>query len=184
MVGVFGTGTIWCTRCCIPGFSSLLQKSSYSSLSPAFFFTSTTTREGVSSNISAQIVSGPLTPSLVPSRLTRQSFFRTAKLFTFAISSNFVIMPDIGSLEMNLTSSPFSSNSPDKLNPLENDMMSNALRLAGRGSGPRSLWRSSNDDVAGQDTTDASDSDPESSPSTSCGDGDGGGGGKGLVGVG
>lgn len=145
-------------------------------LIPRLLFTSTTTREEVSSNISAPIVSGPLTPSLVPSRLTRQSFFRTAKLFTFAISSNFVIISGMGSLEMNLTSSPFSSNSPDKLNPLENEMISKALRLAGRGSGPRTLWRSSNEDVAGQDTTDESDSDPESSPSAaSCGGGGGNG---------
>lgn len=75
----------------------------------------------------------------------------------------------MGSAETNLTSSPFSSNNPDKLNPLENDMISNALRLAGRGSDPRDLWLSSDNTEAGQDEIDESDSDPESSPSTFCG---------------
>jgi hypothetical protein len=37
------------------------------------------------------IINGPFSLSLVPSKLTRQSFRRTTKLFTFAISSNFVI---------------------------------------------------------------------------------------------
>ncbi|BAS74441.1 Os01g0759550 [Oryza sativa Japonica Group] len=125
----------------------MLQKSSYSSLSPAFLFTSTTTREGVSSNISAPMVRGPLTPSRVPSMLTRQSFLRTVKLLTFAISSSFFTMSDMGSPDTNLISFPLSSNSPDKLNPFENDMISNALRLAGRGSDPRTLWLSPVDNV-------------------------------------
>lgn len=177
--GISGTEAVWCTRCCIPGFNSLSQKSSYSSLSPAFIFTSTTTRLGVSSNTSAPIVNGPFSLSLVPSRLTRQSFRRIAKLLTFAISSNFVIIVCMGCAETNLTSLPRSSNNPDKLNPLENDMISNAFRLTGRVRDPRGRLLSSDDNVAGQDATDESDSHPESSPSSSCCGGGGGGGGGG-----
>ncbi|RDX63732.1 hypothetical protein CR513_57801, partial [Mucuna pruriens] len=65
---------------CNAGLNSELQNFSYSALSPPFFLTSTTTKEGVNSKISAAMVKGPFTPSLQPSKLTLQSFFLTVKL--------------------------------------------------------------------------------------------------------
>uniref|UniRef100_A0A0A9EX68 Uncharacterized protein n=1 Tax=Arundo donax TaxID=35708 RepID=A0A0A9EX68_ARUDO len=74
----------------------------------------------------------------------------------------------MGCAETNRTSLPRSSNKPDKLNPLENDMISNAFRLTGRVRDPMGRLLSSDDNVAGQDATDESDSHPDSSPSSSC----------------
>uniref|UniRef100_A0A0A9CW75 Uncharacterized protein n=1 Tax=Arundo donax TaxID=35708 RepID=A0A0A9CW75_ARUDO len=81
----------------------------------------------------------------------------------------------MGCAETNLTSLPRSSNNPDKLNPIENDMISNAFRLTGRVRDPTGRLLSSDDNVAGQDATDESDSHPDSS-SSFFGGGSGGGG--------
>ncbi|MFS8026071.1 hypothetical protein Hanom_Chr16g01482711 [Helianthus anomalus] len=116
-----------------PGLSSRSKNSSYSILSPPFFFTSTTLKLGVNSNISTTIVNGPFTPSRDPSKLTRKSFFRTLNLTTFAISSSFDIIVETDAPVTNRDSSPPSSNKPDKLNPLENEIKSNAFKLAGLG---------------------------------------------------
>lgn len=99
-----------------------------------FLFTSTITNFGVNSNTSAAIVNGPFTPSRDPSKLTLQSFFLTVKLTNFAISSNFDIIFDTGALDTNLASSPPSSNNPERSNPGENEIISNAFKLAGLGS--------------------------------------------------
>uniref|UniRef100_A0A0D9Y504 Uncharacterized protein n=1 Tax=Oryza glumipatula TaxID=40148 RepID=A0A0D9Y504_9ORYZ len=98
------------------------------------FFTSTTKKDGVTSKISASIASCPFLPSLDPWSFTSPSCFFTLKLSVSAICSSFDTIADAGFCVMNRESAFCSlsfSNRPDRSNPLEREMMSNAFKLTG-----------------------------------------------------
>ncbi|KAF5469535.1 hypothetical protein F2P56_013599 [Juglans regia] len=115
------------------GRSSLLQNWLYSRVSPLSFFTSTTRNVGVMAKISAAMASFPLRPLSWPCSLTLDSLFVTLNLPSLAAtSSSFDITLLAGLVVANLSSSFsslfFSSNSGDKSNPSDKDMMWNAFR--------------------------------------------------------